>query len=125
MDAVVVEMSQLDEYNTFIDKGHKDDVDPSQILPDFKKIRVHLVFDVKHDGRHKTRLVANGHLTDVPLDSVYSGVVSLRGIRMLVFLSELNGLKTWTTDIDNAYLEAVTSAKAYISYKCCRANMAN
>ena len=114
MDAVVVEMSQLDEYNTFIDKGHKDDVDPSQILPDFKKIRVHLVFDVKHDGRHKARLVADGHLTDVPLDSVYSGVVSLRGIRMLVFLSELNGLKTWATDIGNAYLEAVTCEKVYI-----------
>jgi hypothetical protein len=45
----------------------------------FKKIRVHIVYDVKHDGRHKARLVADGHLTGIPLDSVYSGVVSLRG----------------------------------------------
>jgi hypothetical protein len=35
------------------------------------------VFDVKHDGRHKARYVAGGHLTDVPNESVYSGVVSL------------------------------------------------
>ena len=55
--------------------------------------------DVKHDGRHKARLVADGHLTDIPLDSVYSGVVSLRGFRLVLFLGELNGLETWSTDI--------------------------
>jgi hypothetical protein len=41
-----------------------------------KKIRVHLIFDVKHDGRHKARLVADGHLTDIPLDLEKSGVPS-------------------------------------------------
>ena len=62
------------EYDTILDKGHKDQVVPPG---GYKRIRVHLVFDVKHDGRHKARLVADGHLTDVPVDSVYSGVVSL------------------------------------------------
>jgi Reverse transcriptase (RNA-dependent DNA polymerase) len=79
-----------------------------------KRIRVHIVYDVKHDGRHKARLVADGHLTDVPLDSVYSGVVSLRGFRLLLFLTELNGLQLWVTDMGNAYLEAYTSEKVYI-----------
>ena len=59
-------------------------------------------------------MVADGHLTDVPLTSVYSGVVSWRGIRILTFLAELNGLDTWATDIGNAYLEAKTSEKVYI-----------
>ncbi len=71
-DSTALEMSQLHEYKTFKDlgKGGKP--------PDgYRKIRVHLVFDVKHDGHHKSRLVADGHLTEVPLDSVYSGVVSL------------------------------------------------
>ena len=36
------------------------------------------VFDVYHDGRHKARLVADGHLTKEPLETVYSGDVSLR-----------------------------------------------
>ena len=108
-DAVALEMAQLDEYNTFKDVGYGD-----RKPPGYKKIRVHLVFDVKHDGRHKARCVAGGHLTDVPTESVYSGVVSLRGLRLLVFLAELNKLETWATDIGNAYLEAKTSEKVYI-----------
>ena len=43
----------------------------------FKKITVHLIFDVKYDVRHKARLVAGGYLTDTPIDSVYAGAVSL------------------------------------------------
>jgi hypothetical protein len=53
-------------------------------------------------------MVADGHLMDIPLESVYSGVVSLRGLRIVTFLAELNGLDLWATDIGNAYLEAFT-----------------
>ena len=106
-EATQLEMTQLDDYSTFKDVG--------KVIPDgYKKIRVHLVYDVKHDGRHKARLVADGHLTDIPLESVYSGVVSLRGIRLLTFISELNGLDLWATDIGNAYLEANTKEKVCI-----------
>jgi hypothetical protein len=73
-DATALELGQIDEYATFIDKGHHTKASPPN---GFKNIRVHLVFDIKHDGRHKARLVADGHLTDIPLDTVYSGVVSL------------------------------------------------
>ena len=31
-------------------------------------------FAVKYDGRHKARLVADGHLTPEPVESIYSGV---------------------------------------------------
>jgi Reverse transcriptase (RNA-dependent DNA polymerase) len=74
-----------------------------------------MVYDVKHDGRHKSRLVAGGHLTDPGSDSVYSGVVSLRGIRLVMFLSELNGFELWGADVGNAYLEAQTKEKVYIT----------
>ena len=73
-----------------------------------------MVFDVKHDGRYKARLVADGHLTDAPLESVYSGVVTIRGFRIVMFLSELNDLELWATDIGNAYLESYTAEKLYI-----------
>jgi hypothetical protein len=43
----------------------------------YKKIRYQMIYDVKHDGHHKARLVAGGHLTDPNTESVYSGVVSL------------------------------------------------
>ena len=62
----------------------------------------------------RARLVADGHLTDIPTESVYSGVVSIRGFRIVIFLAELNKLVLWTTDIGNAYLEAYTSEKVYI-----------
>jgi hypothetical protein len=108
-DSTVLEMEQLAEYDVFIHKGI--DGDPGK---DFSKIRVHLVYAVKHDGQHKARLVADGHLTNIPVDSVYSGVVSLKGLRLLIFLSELNNMHTWATDIGNAYLEAITDKKVYI-----------
>ena len=102
-EAIDKEFQQIDEYNTFEDmgKGH-------QPGPEYKRIPVHLVFDVKADGRHKVRLVAGGHLTETPIDSVYSSVVSLRGIRILAFLAEHNGQDLWATDIGNAYLESYT-----------------
>ena len=82
------------------------------VTPDgFQKIRVHFVYAVKHDGRLKARLVADGHLTKEPVESIYSGVVSLRSLRMVVFLSQLNDLEIWGADVGIAYLEAYTDEK--------------
>ena len=108
-DAMTLELNQLNEYDTFKDLGKG-----ARAPTDYKKIQVHFVFAVKHDGRHKARLVAGGHLTDVPIDSVYSGVVSLRTLRMVIFLAELNGLEVYSADVGNAYLEATTREKVYI-----------
>ena len=108
-DCTALEMAQIDEYEAFQDKGKG--FKPG---PDWKKINVHLVYAVKHDGRHKARLVAGGHLTDTPVDSVYSSVVSLRGIRMLAFIAEHNDLELWATDIGNAYLESYTKEKVFV-----------
>jgi hypothetical protein len=95
-DAVALELKQINEYGAFTDVGYPDKTQP----PDYyKKTRMHFRVVAKHDGRHKARLVTDGHLTDVPQDSVYSGVVSLRGSRTVLFLAELSGLYTWATDI--------------------------
>jgi hypothetical protein len=110
-NATITKMSQLKEYKCFIDAGiYSRDKPPDR----HKKIRAHLVFDVKHDGCHKARYVAGRCLTDIPNASVYCGVVSLRGLWMVAFLSELNGLDLWATDIGNAYLEARTSELLFI-----------
>jgi hypothetical protein len=47
-DAMVLELGQIDEYTTFIDKGHQTKVNPPS---GFKKIRVHLVFSMTADIR--------------------------------------------------------------------------
>ena len=80
----------------------------------YQKIKVHLVFACKHDGHHKARLVAGGYLTPVPIDSMYSGVVSTRSLRLLIFLAKLNNMKLWAADIGHACLEATTREKLYI-----------
>ena len=109
-DAIDTEINQLHEYNTFKDLGKGVDAPEG-----FQRINVHFVFAVKHDLRHKARLVAGGHLTKDPEDgSAYSGVVSLRAMRIAVLLAELNDLKIYSADVGNAYLEAKTKEKVYI-----------
>jgi hypothetical protein len=110
-DATAMEMLQLKENSTFIDKGtyatHK-------IPQGFQRIKVHLVFAVKHDGRHKSRLISRGDTTNVPTDIVYAGVVSLRGLRLCIFLGELNNMEAYAMDIGSAYLDATTQEKVCI-----------
>lgn len=59
-------------------------------------------------------MVFDGHLTDIPLDSVYSGVVSIREFCLVLFLAKLHKIDLCATDIGNAYLDAYTSEKVYI-----------
>ena len=81
-------------------------------LPEgYHHIRVDLVFSIKHNRKYKPHLVDYGHLTKVPLESVYSGVVSLRGLQIVIFLEKFNKLKLKVTHIVNAYLEDETKEK--------------
>ena len=82
--------------------------------PNHQKIRVNLIFDVKYNGRHKARIVADGSLTPEPVENIYSGVVSLRHLRLVIFLGKLNNLELWGADIGNAYLEAYTNERLFI-----------
>ena len=114
-DAMDLELTQIHEYKVFKDTGRAQFHNGKIVTPDgFQKIRVHFVYAVKHDGRFKARLVADGHLTKEPVESIYSGVVFLRSLRMVVFLSQLNDLEIWGADVGNAYLEAYTDEKLCI-----------
>ena len=107
-DAMDLEFTQIHEYKVFKDTGKAQFHGDKAVTPDgFQKIRVHFVYAVKHDGRFKARLVADGHLTKEP-------VVSLRSLRMVVFLSQLNDFEIWGADVGNAYLEAHTDQKLCI-----------
>ena len=111
-DAMELELTQIHEYKVFKDTGKAQFHIGKVVTPDgFQKIRVHFVYAVKHDGRFKARLVADGHLTKEPVEYIYSEVVSLRSLRMVVFLSQLNDLEIWVADVGNAYLDAYTDEK--------------
>ena len=62
----------------------------------------------------KPDLYLMGILTPEPVESIYSGGVSLRNLRLVIFLGKLHNLELWGADIGNAYLEAVTEEKLYI-----------
>ncbi len=105
-DAEKLEIKQLNNYESFKDLGK------GTLVPEgHTKTPCHFVCDCKHNGRLKGRFVAGGHRTETPVDSIYSGVVSLGGIRTVAFLAELNDLEIWGTDIGNAYLESFTNEK--------------
>ena len=69
---------------------------------------------MQFDSENKARLVADGHLSPGPAENIYSGVVSLRNLRLVIFLGNLNNLDIRGADIGNAYLEAFTDEKLYI-----------
>ena len=111
-DAMDLEVTQIHEYKVF---SKAQFYNGKIVTPDgFQKIRVHFVYVVKHDGRFKARLVADGHLTKEHVESIYSGVVSLRSLRMVVFLSQLNNLEIWGADVGNTYHEAYTAERLCI-----------
>ena len=90
-EGIDLEIEQIKEYQVFKDFG-KAVYDKNNITnapKGHQKIRVHFVFDVKHCGKFKARLVADGHLTKEPMETVYSGVVSIRNLRLALFLAEL------------------------------------
>ena len=116
-EAEQVELGQIKDYEVFKDFGKAQFDKKGKVMnapKGYEKIRVRFVYDAKATGKRKGRLVARGDLTQVPAESVYAGVVSLRSMRLVVFLAELNGLKLWGADIGNAYLEATTTEKVYI-----------
>ena len=115
-EAIDLEIEQIKEYQVFKDFG-KAGYEKNKItnVPEgHQKIIVHFVFDVKYCGKFKARLVADGHLTKEPMETFYSGVVSIRNLRLAMFLAELNNLELWGADVGNAYLQALTREKLYI-----------
>ena len=109
-DAKKLKISQHTKYSTFKSLGKR-----SPVPDGYKKIHVHFVYDVKHNGCHKARLVAGGHPTDVPVDSVYSGVVAIATKpSYLCRPCRTQQLASTAANIGNAYLEAETKEKAYI-----------
>ena len=64
--------------------------------------------------RRKARLVADGHLTNVPTSSTYSTVVSRDSVRICFLLAALHGLELLAADVENAYLNAPCREKHWI-----------
>ena len=60
-------------------------------------------------------MVASGNMTGPNLNTYYSSVISLRSVRTIVFLAELNNIETCTGDIRNTYLTARNNEKIVLN----------
>ena len=109
-DSIGKELGQIRDYEVF--KVWPDD---KPLPPGYKRIPYHIVFDVKFDGRLKSRLVAGGHRSpDVPREDVFSGVASMEAVRLGFLLAKMNGLKVCAGDVGNAFLYGSTKEKVYV-----------
>ena len=113
-----MEMDLINEYQVFKDYG-KVKYDPqskwiTNAPQSYESIKVHLGFACKHDGHHKAKLVVAGNLTPGPIDSIYSGVVSTRSLKLSILLGKLNNMEVWGADLGNAYRKATAREKIFI-----------
>jgi len=88
--------------------------DDDSIPVGYKHITCHMIFDIKMVGLvHKARFVAGGHLTDPPVESVYSSVVTRESVRIVFLIAALNDVDILGADVQNAYINAKTNERVY------------
>ena len=61
-----------------------------------------IMADFKHCRKFKVSFVTDGNHAKEPTETVYSRVVSLRNLRMAMFLSQLNNLQQGGANVGNA-----------------------
>ena len=106
-DAITKEMKNVRVAFNIGEKG-----DSSPVGHQF--IKCHMIFDVKmEDLRRKARMVAGGHMTDVPPTITYASVVSRETVRIALMMAALHDLNVKTADIMNAYIKAPCAEKVY------------
>ena len=109
-ESIGLELKQLKDYKTFLVVP-----DGTPLPKGYKRIPYHIVFDVKFDGRKKSRLVAGGHRAPKqPKDDIFSSVVTMEAVRMGFLLAEMQDLLVCAGDVGNAFLYGKTKEKVYI-----------
>ena len=86
-------------------------LDGKQRPADWSKLTRHIIFDIKMDFTRKARWVLDGHKTPNPAISKYAGVVSRESIQITFTYAVLNDLDICLADIQNAYLQTLSSKK--------------
>ena len=85
-----------------------DEMRKGNIKPGYEQVNVHMIFDIKMDGKftRKARLVADGHTTALPSSTTYSSVLYRESVMIAFLLASLNDLDIFACDIGNEYLNA-------------------
>jgi len=107
-DAVEKEVAALVMHNCFDFKSP--DFKPSS---DFQYCRLHFVYEIKCDLRHKARLVCNGAQVDPRGLATRATVVKGISVRLLDLIADAQDLQVVCGDIGNAFIQAYTNEKIY------------
>ena len=100
-DAIKAEVKSLLMMNCF------EFLDPGYQPPrDYQSTSLNMIFEVKHDGRRKARLVAGGHIVALQNLSAWSTVVKAVRVRLLDIISHRDNLNVLCDDIGNAFVTA-------------------
>jgi hypothetical protein len=74
---------------------------------------MHMVFDIKADGRFKARLCVGGNVVDCDDYTTFSSTIKDISIRLLMVIAAQNNLHTMTTDVANAFCTAPCMEKIW------------
>lgn len=107
-DAIAKEIASLLSLGCFDFKAP--DYKPS---PEYQYAPLRMIFEIKHDGRHKARLVAGGHVVDARGISSRSTVVKGISVRLLDLIAHRDNLEILTGDIGNAFITSPCLEKIY------------
>ena len=105
-DANILELKQIYNFYPFNSLGP---TTSACIPPGHTKIQVHLIYDYNQDGRYKACMVVSCKMNGPNLDTYYYSVISLRSMRTVVLLDDLNDIEICTGDIRNTYLNSRTT----------------
>ena len=103
-------MTEVDIYFELLEEVHG-------VPPGWKKVTIHLIWDVNIDFTWKASWVLDGHKTPNPVVSTCAGVVSRGSVHIEFTYEVINRIEVLTSDIQNAYLQAPSSQKDYIIYE--------
>ena len=74
---------------------------------------MHMIFDIKADGRFKARLCVGGNVLDVSTHTTYSSTIQDLSVRLLMVIAAQNGLHMMTADVANAFCTAPNMEKVW------------
>ena len=109
-ESIVREIEALMGHNTFkfLSKSAK-----TLKKEGFEWAPLRMIFDVKSDGRLKSRLVIGGHVLDSENLDTYASVMKAISQRLLMVIASANNYDAIVGDITNAYLYADADVKVY------------
>jgi hypothetical protein len=107
-DAVSKEVGALIQHQCFDFKSP--DYKPPK---EYQFCRLHFVYEIKPDLRHKARLVCDGSRVDPRGLSTRATVVKSISVRLLDIIADSQNLEVVTGDIGNAFIQAHTNEKIY------------